>query len=263
MTKQQQIFEPLLRQFEKASSELPIRKQIAHLFIPTVGPNYFEASRKVFYIGRDSNEWDVGDLEDYISRNCVDEYLENSTEFINDQGYLHYNKNKSSGFWSAVIRLHLRMKGITDYVKVSLDMPDEYKDLLFDFGYGNTNSIEVPKTLMNHGIWNSLDTSQYFQLKSHSRHLDKMIHILDAFDPDMVFIFNWDCNEAEYLEGLEYEIRKLPHINNKCWGITLHNRRTKIIWTAHPGSMLFEGYTASDMAEELHEYLVSENLLNN
>jgi hypothetical protein len=159
----------------------------------------------------------------------VDEYIENSTEFLNDQGYLHYNKNKASGFWAAAIRMHLRIKGVTEYVPVSLAMTEQYRDLLYDFGYGNTNSIEIPATLAKQGLWNTLDQEQYFNLKIVSQAMDKLIYILDAFTPDLIFIFNWDCNEEHYLNSLEYDIKQPTIIENKCWDISLTNRKTRII----------------------------------
>jgi hypothetical protein len=214
---------------------------------------YDNADKKIFYFGRDTNGWlPTKNLMQYYNDEQLDKYIDETNSWINEHGFLDYNKNAAYGFWTLTMKLHLRLKGITDTIRIDSKFHDhDYIDLLNDFGYGNTNAIEVQKSLQNQGIWQTLDKSKYRQIKEKSKIFDKLIYTIKVYQPDLVFIFNWACDEKLFLEGLTYTEEKLDLINNQFLVYTLHDTKTKIIWTIHPRTLSFEGYNANELIDTI------------
>ena len=129
-------------------------------------PDYSKADKKIFYFGRDTYGWkSTSELMKSYSDNNLSNYIEETSKWANDFGFLEYNKNKSSGFWTLALRLHLRLKGFTENLRIGDNLPKEYYNHINDFGWGNTNAIEVPKSLENQGIWETLDKDKYWTVK--------------------------------------------------------------------------------------------------
>lgn len=258
----QQVFEPLLRQFCKATEPIEIDEDFSSVFIPHTMPDYYNADRKIFYFGRDTYGWkSTSELMQYYSDNNLSNYIEETSKWANEFGFLEYNKNKSSGFWTLALRLHLRLKGFTENLRIGDNLPEEYYSHINDFGWGNTNAIEVPKSLENQGVWETLDKDKYWAVKEHSKAFDKLIHTIKAYKPDIVFIFNWDCNENLFLEGLNYSEQKFDLISNHFLSYHLPDTNTKIYWTVHPTAARWLGYGTDSIIDEIMEHIKTENEL--
>ena len=257
----EQVFEPLLRQFCKATIPINIDEDFSSVFIPHVMTGYFQADRKIFYFGRDTYGWKpTRQLMQAYSENNLLNYIEESSKWANDFGFLEYNKNKSSGFWTLALRLHLRLKGFTENLSISSKLPEQYYNHINDFGWGNTNAIEVPKSLENRRIWETLDKDKYCAVKGHSKTFDKLIHTIIAYKPDIVFIFNWnwDCDRNLFLKGLKYHEQKFNLIGNHFTSYYLPDTNTKIYWTIHPNAARWLGYGTNRIIDEIMEYLKTE-----
>ncbi len=247
------VFDPLLRQFCQDTEQIQIDENFSSIFLPHTMSGYDKADKKIFYFGRDTNGWlPTKYLMQNFKDQRLDKYIDETSSWINDYGFLDYNKNSAYGFWTLSMKLHLKLKGITDNIRIDKTFYDhEYIDLLNDFGYGNTNAIEVQKSLQNQGIWQTLDKSKYWQVKEKSKIFDKLIHTIKAYHPDLVFIFNWACDEKLFLEGLNYINEKLDLINNQFWVYTLNDTKTKIVWTIHPRTLSFNGYNTDKLIDTI------------
>ena len=254
----QQVYEPLLKEYCKATADNETANHCASVFLPHTMAGYGKevGKPKIFYFGRDTNGWQPNNfLQTCFHENRLVDYHNKSAEWINKYEFLGYNKNNSSGFWTLAMCLHLKLKGIKDTVAIDETVPKKYYELLSDFGYGNTNAIEVKKSLENQGVWNEIDHAEYYNLKDHSLIFDKLKHTVEVYEPSLVFIFNWPCDETIFLEGLRYSIKDVHLIKNKFNDIHLSDYNTWIIWTVHPRAGLFDGYTSENIAFEIFSYL--------
>lgn len=254
MTQNLKIFDPVLSRFCEKLSDLRMNDEFSCVFLPHVMKGYETSKDRTFYFGRDTNGWiSTKTLLNNYKNKSFEDYYEETSEWINNYGFLEYNNNKAHSFWTLAMRLHLRLKGITDEVKVNIDLDDEFKSLINDFGYGNTNSIEVKDSLIKQGVWDNLDHAAYWEIKKESKVFDRLSFTIDAYKPKRVFIFNWQCDENEFLQGYNYKIEKLKFIDGKCWKINIPETGTQIIWSVHPTGARYLGYNSDSMIEELIE----------
>jgi hypothetical protein len=252
-----EIFKPLLEQFCKETKDINIGDDFPSIFLPHVMNGYETAKKKIFYFGQDTAGWtSTKELMQKYSDNALSEYVFETSEWINENGYLDYNENKAYGFWTLVAKLHLRMKGVT---KVNGIGRAFYEDvnlrLLDDFGYGNTNSIEMKESLLRRNKWDNIDPTKYRIIKDKSKIFDILKHTIEAYHPDLIFIFNWGCKEKLFLEGLNYEIKKYELIKNHFWVVNLPDTKTKIIWTMHPNSLKFLGYRVDELIDTILDFV--------
>ena|GEM_PF-2804302 len=214
---------------------------IPNVFLPHTMANYETADRQIFYLGRDTNGW--GNLSHLFQtyKDNLWEYPADSSDCLRGFGFLDYNKNNPYGFWTLVCRLHLRLKGIEETVPISKNLDQKFKHLLSDFGWGNIHSIETKKSLEKRDIWRQLDTQKYNFTKERSKILDKLKHILEVFNPELIFIFNWDAEEEPYLEGLQIiESEGVDGSGFRIAKYRFEGYRTTLYWTDHPGSIKFK-----------------------
>lgn len=260
------IFKELLENFCQNFDRTKIDENIPSVFVPHVMSGYEESPKKIFYIGRDTNGWGSldGTFKEYFDKNKMGEYLPDTAEWLEELGFLDYNKNKAGGFWTLVVRLHLKLKGVNAAVSVSSGIPEYTKAYLNDIGWGNTNSIEVQESLKKRKyslddsktVWDVIDKSKYWYTKQLSNKIDKLKYIIDCFAPDYIFIFNWGTDDKMYLEGIEIEsMKEYKEVNNHLWVYHLKNSNTKIIWTVHPNSLKFQSMNVDELVEILINFV--------
>ncbi len=236
--KEATIFIPLLKQYCANIATLNIEKDFPTLFIPQTMSRYGDASKKIFYFGRDTNRsYQPIDLMESYWNNNLESYIYDNHSLLNEDFFLWETEARS--FWLLVLNLHLRIKGINQYVDI---IWEEYgnSDLvseLNDFGHGNTNAIQVKQTLQQNGVWSKMDIAKYLIVKEKSSIFDRLIHTILAYQPELIFIFDWSCNCEEFLEGLEYTTEKLNLLNGYFMVFHVKNYPTRIIWTIHPRTL--------------------------
>lgn len=252
----ERVFKPLLRQFCEETRPIGMDGNFSTVFLPHTMPDYHRVERKIFYFGRDTYGWAptsqlmrAHDANDHMG------YLAETSQWARRFGFLEYNRNKSSGFWTMAMRLHLRLKGITENLSIGANLPEGHYECINDFGWGNTNAIEVPQSLNNQGVWESLDKDKYWAVKQRSKRFDKLAHTINAFRPDLVFVFNWDCNEEEFLEGLNYQGRRMDLLGNHFLTYHLPDTDTRVIWTVHPSAARWLGYGTDSVIDEIIKHV--------
>jgi hypothetical protein len=252
----EQVFKPLLKQFCERTKTVEIDSHFSTVFLPHTMTNYSTAKKKIFYFGRDTCGWTpTRQLFQAHNNDCHLSYLKETSKWANEFGFLEYNNNKSSAFWTLAMRLHLRLKGFTENLKISENLPKQYYEQINDFGWGNTNSIEVPKSLEKQRVWEKLDKKKYWAVKEQSKPIDKLIHTIKAYKPDLVFIFNWDCNEKLFLEGLNYQETKVDLFSNHFLTYHLPDTKTRVVWTLHPTAARWFGYGTDKIIDEIVNYI--------
>lgn len=236
--KESKVFIPLLKQFCADIAPLNLDKEFPSLFIPQTMSRYADSANKIFYFGRDTNRsYQPIDLMESYQKNNLEAYIYDNHSLLNEDFFLRETEART--FWLLVLNLHLRLKG----VHLEMDIVwEEYSNLdlvskLNDFGYGNTNAIQVKQTLQQNGVWSNMDISKYLFVKEKSTTFDRLIHTIHAYQPDQVFIFDWCFNYEQFLEGLVYTIEKRNVLNGCFHVINLKNYPTRIIWTIHPRSL--------------------------
>jgi len=245
------VFLPLLQKFCSEAEKL--NENELSIFLPHVMKGYTNAKQKIFYFGQDTVGWTrTAELMNAYKNNQLKQYITGYDEWLNENGFLDYNNNNAFGFWTLIVKLHLRIKGIKVSNSIGSDFHhDENLSLLNDFGYGNVNSMELEESLKKHVIWEQLNTQNYLTLKQQSIEIfDKLKHTIDVYNPDLVFIFNWGSDHEKFLEGLKYEIEKMDHVNGYFWKITLSSG-TKVFWTVHPNNLRFQGLNIDKFVDEI------------
>lgn len=236
--KESKVFIPLLKQFCADIAPLNLDKEFPSLFIPQTMSRYADSANKIFYFGRDTNRsYQPIDLMESYRNNNLESYIYDNHALLNEDFFLWETEART--FWLLVLNLHLRLKGINQYMDI---IWEEYSNVdliseLNDFGHGNTNAIQVKQTLQQNGVWSKIDIAKYLVVKEKSRIFDCLLHTIQAYRPDLVFIFDWSSNYQQFLEGLEYTIEKRNVLNGYFFVINLKNYPTRIIWTIHPRSL--------------------------
>lgn len=257
ITKAQAIFKPLLQQFCEETMHLQIDENFSSVFLPNTMDGYDTAKKKIFYFGRDTNGWcNISLLRKYYQSNQLEKYIEANDKFLKKKEFLFSKTNTEFSFWNLVINLHLCLKGIKEFVKVDATFfNSKYASLIDDFGYGNSNALEVKQNLINQGIWKNLNIPSYLEIKSKSAIFDKLIHTINAYQPDNVVIFNWTKKYEPFLEGLEYRIEKTSKVNEHFWIIELKDSNTRIIRTLHPRTLIYSYANINTFINDISDHI--------
>ncbi len=223
------------------------------LFIPYTFENYQAAPRKIFYVGRDTAGWvkfdemmydfRKGDLSNYLEKNSNVVTVLGKNQDGTDEHSLrdNWNTNNKWNFWTYCQKLHLYIiKGYTEVDITKLN--EEDYQIIEQMGYGNLNSIEHYKTQKDMGGWDKIaDKSKFHQLRLASRKLDRLKHILDAYNPDLIVILNWEKRE-DVFEGLQYEWHESYYKDSLQAVYSLEGYNTKILWSNHPNARSISVY---------------------
>ena len=267
-------FLPLVEDFCKTAAELGPSAYPRHaLFVPYTFEAYHSAPKKIFYIGRDSEGWIKFDemMRDYENGE-LDRYLEKNSNVVTVQGEnddntethdVHSlregrNMNNKWSFWTYCQKLHLYItKG---YETVDLrNLTDDDYQTIEQMGYGNLNAIEHDRTLKEDrggDNWWSLigDKKKFHQLRLASRKLDRIKHIIEAYNPELIIILNWE-ERPDIFEGLQEIWLEDYYIDTLRRVYTLEGYDTKILWSNHPNARSISVYErlkiVGDTAREL------------
>ena len=240
------IYVPLLKEFLQCTKTMNSGYPYAP-FVPHGLENYGQAPLKVFYCGRDTYYWLPQEL---LTPDTILHYLSKNESVITPELMLSA-KNNLSNFWPFVIQLHLYLRTgemVDDLTRLS---PDQMQ-IAREVGYGNLHSIELKQTLINEGSWKGINTTDYNLLVQKSKSLDKLKYILDAYEPDIVFIFSWE-NYMEFFNGLAYENVASWYEEDLRSVFTIKGYRTKVIWTSHPRRFPFLKKDSKGMVRYLGE----------
>ena len=237
--------------------------------LPYVYPEYGKGKR-IFYVGQDTFGWDLkmGGEEkencfdfffDCYDRNDFKAYLEHNSKALTLDRRIYGWPNKPGSFWFGINSLHLKLTLNRDPMRGLRDLSDDELTRLNGIGYGNLNSIELPKTLRKSGndYWSMISQDEYRCIKNNSNDiLDKLKYLLKAFRPDCVVIASWTGkSEAEYLEGCDVTHNEkddgvLTNMKVLNYTASFEGVGTKVFWTKHPSKW---GWSWSKFAMNVNE----------
>ena len=249
-------FRPLLEDFCKQfrstgidADTIPYGVFVPYLF----NTSYYRADNKIFYMGRDTYGWiPFNEMMRLYDDGNIWKYLNDTTLQVEDEQALSW-KNASGAFWPFVLKLHIYIR-TGKYVEdlMSLEDDSDERRSLYEIGYGNMNSMELQESLDNEGV--DYDPKIYAKVKELSAPLDRIKHILDAYSPDFIFIFNW-VEADEIFEGLNVTWHEKHYIDDKLAVYTIEDYDTKIIWSSHPRRFSYLGENTESMVRLLGDKL--------
>jgi hypothetical protein len=240
MTKQEEIFLLVLEDFCSKVYQYYKKIDLSGIFLPNTFPGYENAEKKYFFVGRDSYYWTKFDkMIEYYNDNILSRYIKDNNSILTLNMIIKNSNNNSGSFWTMVIKLHIYLHTgelIDDVNQLICD----HKMILQTIGYGNLNSIEVKGTLENMKIWSGIDQNIYWDIKKKSIVFDNLKYILDIYNPDIIFIFNWDNNKEKVaFKDIEVEWYKGCFIESVISIYKVKNYKSFIIWCPHPNSFSY------------------------
>lgn len=251
MTKQEEIYLPMLNDFCAQFKNCGWVSHLFGLFLPNTAPKYNEISPKIFYIGKETKNWEpeFKDMLDYCLANNGINYIREQNKWLCTPSNIL--KEAKNPFWNTIIKLHIYLhtnKSVTDLKKLN----ENQLELLNTIGWGNLNSIITKEGLEQYSKeweddfdwWGEEDIAHdlYNKIKKESYVFDKLKFILDIYNPDVIYIFNENKNEekhySQYLDGLKWTWCSETEIyDDLLASYTIEDYNTKIIWTTHPRTL--------------------------
>jgi hypothetical protein len=248
--KQELIYKPLLENFCNDVKIYRGKINISGLFLANAMENYESSKHKCFYIGQDTYWWtDFDNMIDLCLSGKAHEYINKNNKWLSTQKIISQSSNNAGSFWTMVIRLHIYLK-TNELVNVN-NLNKDQVDMINDMGWGNLNSIEIPRTLQNEERWNDINESDYWDIKKKSVIFDRIKLILDIYNPDTMFIFNWcdDTKTEQVLDGLEVEWNEKTYIQNIISTYKIKGYNTHLIWGSHPNNLKWQGTNINNTIE--------------
>jgi len=251
---------PILKEFCKKTMSLYECGYPQGPFIPYTMPKYKSAPIKIMYVGRDTWEWTrYNVLDEAFKKDCLEDYLKANASNVYVEKMLEW-RNNSGAFWTFANKLHLLIR-TGNLVDDLADLSDVQKNILKEVGYGNLNSIEIPETIKKRKdvfeddkyVWDLINNvEQYNAIRKASKPFETLKSMIDAYHPDYVFVLTW-IEKGDFFEGLEKEYEWKSNffsedIDEKKYRAvyTSNNYKTKVIWSLHPNSLKFKGFTKGD-----------------
>lgn len=192
------------------------------------------------------NDYQDQKLTHYIEKNSNVVTVQGRNEDGSDTHSLRegWNVTHSIDFWKFCQRLHLYIRTGREDFEITQLTNDEY-DIIEEMGYGNLNTIEHDNTLKKgrkdkdgntiDGDWYRINREKFYQIRQASREIDKLKHLLEAYNPDLIIILNWE-ERKDVFEGLSETWVEDQYIEGIRAVYTLANKSTKILWTSHPNA---------------------------
>ena len=193
-------------------------------------PEYDEAKRKVFYIGRDTNGWgDYYEMMDLYHQGRILDYLDDQWPLSAEEMMKWGNR---MAFWTIVFKLHIYINHEVLLPRMQ-DYSEEQKKCLLGLGFGNMNCVEIKASLQREGVWKDIDEEKYWLFKEKSRRFDRLKDILELYDPEFVFFFTW-VDDPTFTQGVN--LIEDQSMRKEYWRYvySIEGFRAKLIWTSHP-----------------------------
>lgn len=218
-------------------------------FIPYVMPNYANAPIKILYVGRDTFYWEPFEtLQKAYYEGNLGNYLDSNTRCVTTEKMLEW-KNNAGSFWNMVNKLHLLIR-TGKYISDITAIGEEEKILLEEIGYGNLYSIELPQTISKR--WGSVfqQKQEYWELCKAATPFVSLKSMIEAYDPDYVFVFSW-IDKDDFFEETDFTWQKEWYKDGFRAVYTSKQHHAKVIWTMHPNRFKFCQTSVEEMCHFL------------
>ena len=247
-----QYYLPLLKDF--CNKTISLYEKDAYdqgPFIPYVMSNYDDAPVKILYVGRDTNYWEpFKTLHNAFKEDNLEKYLDANKECVNVDKMLEW-KNSSGSFWNTANKLHLLIRTGKFYSDINA-IGEEEKRLLEESGYGNLFSIELPQTIKKrYGDDDYQLPEEYWEICKAAKSFETLKSMIEAYNPDYVFVFTWIDKEDDFFEGTDFKQQKGWYEKSFRAVYTSKEYHTKVIWTLHPNRFKFLQTSVEEMCHYL------------
>lgn len=238
--KRNSVYQPLLTEFGSAARQYSKDLTISGPFLPHALKRYGASKPKYFYCGQDTKGWlEYAKFIKAFEEDRLVDYLAENDKWLSVENIKEHSGNKEGSFWTLVIRLHLFLRTKRLYSLSEISPAED--TIIEEIGWGNLNAIEVPTTLHKQGRWDSLDQNAYWQIKQESRKLDSIKLLIEAFSPDIIFIFNWDyLKESDVFHGLNATEDLSKSVAGLLAIYSISGYDTKIVWCPHPNNLRYK-----------------------
>ena len=191
---------------------------------PVWGENYASAPVKIAIIGEETRGW--GEMSHFLTQAQVApiDACRGSEEEFRSFEFLNWTNNFGKTFWDTSLKLIAGVRGITDWKQLKRG---EITQPLTEFLWANTHALEAYHVTAKHNHTKPEDWEVYN--KASLEHFDSLKGILTTFQPDVMFILNWDLEGAFLDVALEWETLG-SHQRSAYYKPT----GTQIMHTAHP-----------------------------
>ena len=234
---------------------------------PGVGECYEKAKYRFAFCGMETYGWNS--MEDFMSRDAYD-YLSVSDNSINSYAHLNWAANWHATFWAFVFKFLAKFYK-ADFDKLINDDKDAtLRSILKSFIWANSNCIERFEVTSK---WEGAELASWEVVKSASRKIDDLNHIINSCAPKVVFIVYSGANEEYILNettlssiyGWNFDqkrnVLKLQNENPKYNYYYLRNTSTHVFHLPHPTWMgLYSGIGLDAYVDSLLKDIVNYSI---
>ena len=183
-----------------------------------------------------------------LKENQTQKYFKENDNWLSLDNIKNHSGNKEGSFWTLVIRLHLYLR--TKHLYSLQEISSIEDEMLKEIGWGNINTIEVASSLKKQNKWNSINHDIYWQVKTESQSLDSIKLIIDSFNPDIIFIFNWDsAKEPDVFRGLNAIQDTSKSVAGLLATYSLDRYDTKVVWCPHPNNLRYKSQNINGLIQ--------------
>lgn len=237
-------FDLLIRELKEKKMFLEYPRHTQFIHKPIVGDNYFNATKKVFFIGQDSNHIgdDIGN-DTIINR---EEYIKNqhwasAFDFSSNDNFLLWLKYNYWKFPLRFMNLLINHKN-QELLPNEIRENPEYEKLFKSFGWANLGQIVFSNIYAKQKIENKISLPEYAKLfKTVQNHFGTYKILEKYYQPDIIIILTnfFQYVKADFFKNENFVETTVDKQNNiKKYTIEKNGRKTNIFATYHPSGML-------------------------
>ena len=240
-------FVPLIRNFKKEIEGLELQG-ITGPHFPGVGECYENAKYKFAFCGMETYGW--GYMEDFMKQDSYD-YLSDCDSCLNGYEHLGWASNWHATFWGFVFKFLAKFYKADFDNLINDDKDATLRSILKSFIWANSNCIERYEVTSK---WEGANLASWEAVKSASRKIDDLNHIINSCTPKVVFIVYSGASEDYILNettlsnifGSNFDqkrnVLKLQKESPKYNYYYLRNTSTHVFHLPHPTWMgLYSG----------------------
>lgn len=248
-----------------------IPSNMPSIFIPGCGSRYKRQSKKILYIGKDTNGWDnfYEDLNVYNNiekrEDLIKEITNRATNRIENKFHIRWWRGGNSGFWDFIFKIQRKINKL-DIEKIDKEVLENNDIITQTFAWGNCNIFQklVSKDIKNSVIYNEINNIIEEKVIQKSR-FKILKYMLDSFNPDIIVIFNWKEDISfigEYIDKSVYEEYLSQNTEKKLKIEYYHLKNGQhLFWTYHPTWIKKSGGNIDYCVNRLYEFMKEENVL--
>lgn len=261
------VYIPILEKIYNEVSRIDIDKineGIPDIFIPGAGKLYEQANKKVLYIGKDTNGWysirnttyKYGrEANEIKKKKVLEEVIARASSALNNNEHLNeWWENGRSQFWDYIFKLQLHINNLDCEEKLNKEWMEKNELLTQSFAWGNSRlfqQLNLNKDITDSDFYKKIN--EFVNMKN-DKGRECFKNILEALQPDIIVILNWDEYEAfigKYTAKVSYKDEfaeknidsdlckeQLDKIKIEYYQLESGQH---VFWTYHPRGTIYKG----------------------